>query len=281
MSTPPSQQLQHETTLKHRLFDILEGNPRESGPVAKVFDVFIIGLIFLNVIAVTLETVEWLHDTYTSVFLGFEAFSVTVFTVEYVLRLWTCTTDRRFTRPLAGRLRFARSPLGLVDLLAILPYYLPLVGHIDLRFMRVIRLLRVFLLLKMVRYSSSLKAMGNVLREEQEELVITAFLLGILLVLSSSSMYFIEHEAQPKLFSSIPAAMWWGVTTLTTVGYGDAYPITPLGKFVGGIIALAGIGVFALPAAILSSGFVEEMHKHRRKHVACPHCGKDIHADKL
>jgi voltage-gated potassium channel len=137
--------------------------------------------------------------------------------------------------------------------------------HFDLRFVRVLRLLRLSRLIKLGRYSDSLKTLGNVFKGKKEELLITAFALAILLILASSLMYFAENEVQPQAFSSIPAAMWWGIATLTTVGYGDIYPVTTLGKLMGSVIAVLGIGMFALPAGILSSGFAEKIKKAERR----------------
>ena len=201
---------------------------------------------------------------------------MTVFTVEYVLRLWTCTMHREFSRVVVGRARFALTPLALVDLIAILPFYLPMILPFDLRFIRILRLVRLLRLLKMGRYLESMRTLGRVFTSKKEELIIAISIVSILLVLASSVMYFLEYEAQPEAFSSIPAAMWWGVATLTTVGYGDVYPVTPLGKVLGGIIAITGIGIFALPAGILASGFAEEIQERRGKGRLCPHCGQDI-----
>lgn len=261
--------------VKKRIFEILE-IALAGDLLSTIFDVFIMTLISLNVIAVVLETVESLSSQYMLLFRIFEVFSVAVFTIEYLLRLWTCTTNDRFKSPVKGRIRFAVTPLVLVDLMAILPFYIPMVIPLDLRFIRAVRLFRLFRLFKMGRYSESLKSFGNVLRAKKEELAITVFVILILLVLASSLMYFVEHEAQPEVFSNIPTAMWWGVATLTTVGYGDVYPITPIGKFFGAIIAILGIGMFALPAGILASGFAEEIRGKRGKRRICPHCGKDI-----
>ncbi len=226
--------------------------------------------------AVILETVQSLYREYAFAFTTFEAASVGVFTVEYILRLWSCTTEERFRRPVAGRLRFAATPLAVVDLLAILPFYLPMFLPLDLRFIRAIRLFRLFRLFKLGRYSESLRLLGVVLRARKEELLMTVFTLSILLIVSSSLMYFVENEAQPQVFSSIPEAMWWGIVTLTTVGYGDVYPVTPLGKFLGAVIALLGIGMFALPAGILGSGFIEEIQRKRERRRICPYCGREI-----
>jgi len=261
--------------LKNRLFEILEVASAGDLP-SRLFDIFIMTLISLNVIAVMLETVESLSSRYMLFFRIFEIFSVSIFTIEYLLRLWSCTTDNRFKGSIKGRIRFALTPLALVDLFAILPFYLPMLITFDLRFLRALRLFRLFRLFKMGRYSNAFKMVGNVLREKKEELFITVFSGLILLVVASSLMYFVENEAQPETFSSIPAALWWGVATLTTVGYGDIYPITPIGKLLGGIIALLGIGMFALPAGIITSGFAEEIQRRKEKRRICPHCGKDI-----
>ena len=163
----------------------------------------------------------------------------------------------------------------LIDLLSFLPFYLPLVG-MDLRIIRAVRLFRLFRLFKMGRYSQSLTKLANVIKSKKEELVITLFSGGVLLIIASSLMYFIEREAQPVVFGSIPNAMWWGAVTLTTVGYGDVYPVTLLGKFVGAFIAVLGIGLFALPAGIIASGFASELQKQKQKKIICPHFGKDI-----
>lgn len=261
--------------VKNRIFAVLNGFAT-GGFSNRAFHLSIMTLIFLNVFAVILETVENLSSQYMIFFKTFEVFSVLVFTLEYLLRLWTCTADTRFHGAIKGRIRFAVTPLAVVDLMAVLPFYLPMFLPLDLRFIRALRLFRLFRILKMGRYSESLRMLGNVLREKKEELLITIFAVLILLMISSSLMYFVENEAQPKAFSSIPAAMWWGVATLTTVGYGDVYPITPLGKFLGAIIALLGIGAVAVPAGILTSGFAGKIQGKYGKRTMCPHCGKDI-----
>ena len=249
---------------------------------SRVFDIFILTLIVLNVLAVILETVAPLAAACARAFHAFEVFSVAVFTIEYVLRLWSCTSQEEYRGRLIGRLSFAVSIAALIDLVAIAPFYVGLVLPLwfptaavaDLRFVRVLRLFRLLRLLKAGRYSQTAKTLGNVLRNKKEELVITTFAVAILLIFASSLMYLVENEAQPDQFSSIPAAMWWGIATLTTVGYGDIYPVTVLGKVLGAVIALLGIGMFALPAGIFASAFEEELKRRRGKATACPHCGK-------
>jgi voltage-gated potassium channel len=234
-------------------------------------------LIALNTLAVILETVPSLAAAYGPFFVWFEIVSVVIFTIEYVLRLWSCTIRERFRAPVRGRLRFMITTLTLVDLIAILPFYLPMLIRIDFRFIRVLRFVRLFRLLKMSRYLRSLRLFGSIIHEKKEDLVLAIGIVLVILLFASSGMYVIENAAQPEAFSSIPAAMWWGIATLTTVGYGDIYPITPLGKVLGSIIALLGVGLFALPAGILASGFSDIMQRrHIRAPRTCPHCGEVI-----
>ncbi len=257
---------------KERTYEILD--KAQSGDwTSRSIDLLIMGLIVLNVVAVILDTVETISVSHRRLFEWFDAFSVGVFTIEYLMRLWSCTTDKEYTRPIRGRLRYFRTPLALVDLIAILPFYLPLVTAVDLRVLRAMRLLRLF---KLGRYSTSLQTLGNVLRKHSGELLVTLFVLLIMLVIASTLMYFAEHHAQPEAFSSIPSAMWWGIVTLTTVGYGDTYPVTSVGKVLGAVIALLGIGMFALPAGILGSGFAEEIDRRKKAGGVCPHCGREM-----
>ncbi|QYZ78480.1 ion transporter [Methanofollis formosanus] len=259
---------------RNRLYTILEGTD-EGGAVGEVFNTFIVALIVANVAAVVLGTDASLYLRYQFFFDWFEVLSVAIFTVEYVLRLWTVPCNPAFAGR-GGRVRFAASPMAIIDLVAILPFYLPMIIPIDLRVLRMLRLLRVFRLFKLYRYSEALKMLERVIKAEKEALIVVGFVLVVLLVLASTLMYCIEHHAQPEAFSSIPMAMWWAVATLTTVGYGDVYPITPLGKLLGGFIAVLGVGMFALPAGILASAFGDEIkNRHENKRI-CPHCGRCI-----
>lgn len=246
--------------IKERLYEILE-IAAVGDITSKLFDIFIITLITLNVIAVILATVERLDSQYQYYFRIFEIFSVTIFTIEYLLRLWVCTINRNFRNSITGRIKYIFTPFAIIDLLAILPFYLPMIIPLDLRFVRAVRFFRLFRLFKLGRYSKALLLLKKVLKEKKEELILVIFVVFLLLIIFSSLMYFIEKEAQPEAFSSIPEAMWWGIITLTTVGYGDVYPITPLGKILGALIAFLGIGMFALPAGILGSGLVEVARK--------------------
>ncbi|MCZ6873984.1 MAG: ion transporter [bacterium] len=257
-----------------RIFEILEMAAADDA-ASRAFDIFIISVISLNAISVMLETMDALSTRYGGTFDLIETCSVIVFTVEYVLRLWSCTAEARFAKPVAGRIRYAMTPLAVIDFIAILPFYLPMLLQLDLRFIRILRLFRMFRLFKMGRYVESIRICGNVFKAKKEELVIGVCVVLVLLVFAASFIYAVEHDAQPEVFSSIPASMWWGVATLTTVGYGDVYPVTPLGKVVGAIIAILGIGLFAVPAGILASAFAEEMQRLKGR-TTCPHCGKTI-----
>jgi len=210
-----------------------------------------------------------LRATYGTWFTLFESLSIAVFSVEYFARLWNA--GARQDGGFRARLRWSRSPMALVDLFAVLPYWLPFIG-IDLRALRLVRLARVFRILKLGRYSVALQTFARVLVSKRFELIAAGGIGLATLFLAATLMYLVENIAQPDVFLSIPASMWWAVTTLTTVGYGDTYPMTPIGRFLGAIVAIIGIGMFALPTGILGSAFVEELHPGQRESV-CPHCG--------
>ena len=259
--------------LRKRMWEILDV-AREGDSVSRAFDIGILTLIFLNVVAVILGSVASIYDEFSRAFDIFENVSIAVFAVEYLARVWSCTIDPRFSGPVRGRLRFAFSPMALVDLIAILPFFVPYLG-LDFRAIRILRLLRILRVAKVWRYYAALQLMGNVFKAKKEELVLTGVVMVLILVLSSTLLFYAESSAQPKVFSSIPAAMWWAVATLTTVGYGDMYPVTAFGKICAGIIEVLGIGMFAIPTGILGAGFVEEIQMRKTKRV-CPHCGKEF-----
>ena len=236
-----------------------------------------------------IETEEGMHDEYGYLLTSFEAVSIMVFVVEYISRIIVCRQNPKYKNVKYARLRFALTPMMLVDLAVILPFFLPFVIG-DARFLRIIRLLRVFRLFKIVRYSRSMQMLSNVFKAKAGDLAVAFFILFIVLIVSSSMMYYVEKDMQPDIFSSIPASMWWGVITLTTIGYGDAYPITVGGKIIGAGIAILGIAVYAMPTGIIVAAFTEEIRKQKQKQKQeqeqeqeqeqggqkCPHCGKEI-----
>ena len=250
-------------SLKKRIYEVLEV-AQEGDRLSRIADSFILTLIFLNVLALILETVPSIHERFAVPFAYFEVASIYIFSLEYVLRAWSCTTDPQFDSHIRGRVRYLRRPMILIDLLAVLPFYLPvIIPGLDLRFMRAVRLMRIFRVAKVGRYSSKMRIIGSVMRSKREELTLVAFFMLIMLVLSASLLYFAEHQVQPEHFGSIPKSMWWAVITLTTVGYGDLTPMTGLGKVLASIISVMGIAMFAVPTGILSAGFSEEIRRLR------------------
>lgn len=261
------------TSVRRRVWEVVEAaRPGDVG--SRRFDLFILALIALNVAAVVLESVRAIEERFGAAFALFGAFSVLVFLAEYAARLWSCVEDPRSPGGVRGRLRWTLRPLALVDLIAIVPF-LATLGTADMRVLRALRLFRLVWLLKAGRYLPALSLLRRVVHAKREELVLSTALTSVLLIIASSIMYFAEGEAQPDKFSSIPASMWWAIATLTTVGYGDVYPVTVPGRVAGGFLALLGIGLFALPTAILGSGLVEAV-QGARPAEGCPHCGKPL-----
>jgi len=257
-----------------RAYEILEGVTNDKS--TKAFQIFIISLISVNVLVVIIETEESVLDEYGYLFTPFEVFSVIIFTLEYSIRITVCKLNPKYQNIKYAHLKFLFSPMMLIDLAAILPFFLPFVVF-DTRFIRIIRLLRLFRLFKLARYSEPMQTLGEVFKAKASDLFVAFFILFIVLIFASSLMYHAEHEAQPEVFSSIPTSMWWGVITLTTIGYGDAVPVTVPGKIIGAGVAIIGIAVYAIPTGIMASAFTEELRKKREeKGRKCPHCGKDI-----
>ena len=221
---------------------------------------FLLVVIVSSVAAAALETLRSLASEYVSLFRAIEVIAVGVLTVEYLLRWWVAPEDdpQGCAEPWRARVRYAVSAFGLIDLLAIMPFYFDLLLPIHTDWLRVLRLLR---LLKVARYASGLPLFVAVIRNESRPLLAALLVMAVLLVVESGIMFVIEREAQPQVFASIPHTMWWAIVTMATVGYGDIAPITPLGKAFGGMVMLAGIAMFAVPAGILATGFAAEIRK--------------------
>ena len=263
--------------IKSRAYEVLEGHRRDRA--TDITNLAICGLIGLNLAAFTLSTVDSVFQSWSKVFNVIETASVVAFSIEYALRLWSCTADEKYSAPVIGRLRFAATPLLLIDLFAIAPSFLPSVG-LNFLFLRALRVNRLFRAAKLARYSNALRTFGRVLAAKRYELLTALAIIFLALFLGSSFEYFAEREAQPDKFSSIPASLWWGVNTMTTVGYGDVVPKTLVGKMIGSLAALLGIAVFALPASILAAGFLEEFQKRRpRESLICRQCGNAVELD--
>ena len=226
------------------------------------FDVFIAAWVLISVVCVILESVHSINYLLHMELIVIDAIAVAIFTVEYCVRLYCCVEDKDYASPVLGRLRQAKSPSMLIDLLAILPFFLEALLHhlIDLRFLRIFRLLR---LLKLTRYTGATRTLAKVIVREWPVMAAAAFIMVLLVILTASLGYLFEHEAQPDKFENIPQSIYWAVITLASVGYGDISPVTPAGRLITIILALIGIGIFAIPAALLSSAFSDQLHKER------------------
>lgn len=263
-------------TLRKRVYHTLNITWAHKRGFGFLINLFLTVIITLNTVAIILHTVPRIGKKYDELFLDFELFSVIVFSIEYGLRMWSCVENPAFKHPIKGRLKFLFSTWGLIDLLAIFPFYFSLFTT-DLGFVRIFRIFRMFRLFKISRYSHALSVIQRVVNDKREELILSMSFIIFLLLIFSSLMFFVEHDAQPKKFASIPDSLWWGVNAMTTVGYGDIHPITPLGKVLGGLFSILGVSIFALPTGILASGFAEHVRSYRKpKTTTCPHCGKDF-----
>ena len=253
---------------RNRIYQILEFTDPEDR-TSRFVSFGIVGLIIVNVLAIVLESLPSLYDAYEKTFFRLEIVSCAIFIIEYILRVWACVEDPNTIEDESGkqitngkrRINFMLKPLAIIDFLAFVPVFLQLLfPGVDLRFLRALRLLRVF---KLTRYFQSFEMILEVLHDEWRSLAGTMFIMLVILVISACGLYYIERDIQPDKFGSIPEAMWWAIAALTTVGYGDAYPITPVGKIIGSIVTLLGIGMVALPSGILASSFSERMRQRR------------------
>ena len=241
-----------------RTFEILEKG-RVDDRQSLYCDLFLSILIFVNLIAVCLETIDSLYTAYKPIFVAVELVSVSIFSIEYGLRIWSrpAAPNQHGKTAMGKRLSYIFSFTGIIDLLAILPSILPLLlGGIDLRWLRILRLMR---LLKFSHYSSALEDLFSAVRHEWRSFVATLYLLILAIFISSSLIYVFEQNVQPEHFGSIPDAMWWSLITLTTVGYGDVSPLTPIGKIIGSFTAIIGVLTVALMTGIVSSSFANRM----------------------
>lgn len=267
--------------IKNRVFEIIQ-TATDGNIASRVFDISIIVLIIINVITVIAETFS-LPEIVSTIFYYIEFVSVIVFTVEYVLRVWTADLLYPDMSPIKARIKYIFSFMALIDLFAILPFYIPFVLPIDLRVLRVLRIIRLFRIFKVNRYTNALTVIGSVFKKKKHQLISSVFIVALLMVVASVVIYNIENTAQPDSFSNAFDALWWAVATLTTVGYGDIYPITIMGKILSSIIAVLGIGLVAVPTGIISSGFIEVIDEQKKADIEtnddksfCPYCGHKL-----
>jgi voltage-gated potassium channel len=261
--------------MRRKVYEVLEPG-QQSQSWEKWVDLSVIALILISVANVFLQTMPEMA-AHQAVLEEMERWIVVVFSVEYLLRLWTAPEAGLYGTGWRAYFRYALTPAALIDLAAVLPYYLAPMAQANSMVLRLLRIFRLVRVLKIGRYHTSMSLLVRVLKLRREELTVSLGLVLALVMIASTLMYAVEHDAQPKAFPSIPAAIWWGVVTMTTVGYGDVYPITSAGKFVAGVSVLLGVGLFALPAGILASGFHEELARQKaNEDCVCPHCGKQI-----
>ena len=273
--------------LKQIVFEVIQ--PAENGRIAsRIFDFVIMFFILLSVSSVFITTFD-LPQEFQNILQRIEIISVIIFSVEYLLRIWTADLLYPESGFFRSRLKYVISPMAVIDLLAILPFYLPMFLPVDLIGIRAVRLIRLLRIFKLNRYSDALISIGSVFKNKSREIFASLFFVLILLVVASLLIYYAEHDAQPKQFQNAFSGLWWAVATLTTVGYGDIYPITSIGRVLGAIIAILGIGMVAVPTGILSAGFVEILEKKnsdeaeseseaetRTAKKYCPYCGKRL-----
>lgn len=232
------------------------------GSLHTIFDTFIVIWVVVSVLAVILESVHGIEYLLNLEFIILDAIAVSIFTLEYCLRMYCCVEEPGYQRAVSGRLKMAKSTSSIIDLLAIAPFFLEVFLHhlVDLRFMRVFRLLR---LLKLSRYTGATQSLSKVIAREWPVMAASTFIMLLLVVMTASLGFLFEHEAQPDKFENIPQAIYWAVITLASVGYGDISPITPAGRAMTIVLSLIGIGIFAIPAAILSSAFTDQLKRDR------------------
>lgn len=272
--------VQHESAYRraqHFIFHTIEDLEARAG---RIFGVFLMTLIAANVVAEMAETLPRYANDKDAMhyFHLFEAVSIYLFTFELLIRIWACTEDERFRHPVKGRLKFCMQPLTLLDIAAVLPFYLPKFTSIDGRALRTLRLLKLFHLTKAGVYSRSVQRMGRVLKENRANLLVIVFAVLLLLVISSTLVWHAEHEVPGTKFISIPATLWWAINTMVPVGYGDMVPVTDMGKVWASITAVLGISLFVLPAAVLAGAFSRDMRGESgdANATTCPHCGKTL-----
>lgn len=246
------------SNIKHRTFEIIEKG-KDTDIVSKIFDDVILSLIFVNIISMFVLTFPVSAKVETAIN-HFEIVAVMVFTVEYVLRVWTSEFLYPQVSKSKAAVKYIFSFMALIDLIAILPFYLPFITNIDLTILRALRFVRVFRLLKLNRYTTALSLVSSVIKDKSAELISSVFVVFILMLISS-----VESPVQPEVFKNGMSGLWWAVATFTTVGYGDIYPITGIGKILSTIMAMLGIGLVAVPTGIISSGFVEQSQKKREE----------------
>ena len=237
---------------KKRIFDIIQIGKRDDF-ISRAFDIFIVAVILVNIAILFMETFEQLNR-YAAIFKGIEAVTVVIFCIEYLLRIWTAEYLYPDQKGIKAVLRFLLSFDGIVDLFTILPFFF-LSGFVAFRMLRVVRIFHLF---RINAYYDSFNVITSVLYEKRNQIISSVFIIVVLIMASSLCMYSAEHEVQPGVFNNAFSGIWWSISTILTVGYGDIYPVTVLGRLMAIVISFLGVGVVAIPTGIISAGFVEQ-----------------------
>ena len=248
--------MQNHRTLKYRIFKVID-NHTSKNPWNRLFHGLLFSLIIISSLFLIFETVKPIANRFSSVFL----------LLEWVTEL------HAFHKPLFGRIKFVLTPLMLIDLLSIIPLYL-LLFKSDYSGFYLFNIFRVLRLFKAIRYIDAFKVVGAVFYYKKDQLLVSLVFISFAFVFLSSMMYIAEKDAQPLKFPDIPSAMWFTISTITSVGFGDVYPITSFGKLIAGVTSISGLILFAIPMSILTSGFLKISNPQER--TTCPHCGKKI-----
>ena len=263
---------------RRRVSEIVEAGSA-SDPVSRVYDVFSTLMTLINVTVTVMYTFDRMELEHGALLLTIEAVTVAFFAVEYALRLWTAQFIYPSLSEWGAVKKYASSFSGIVDLLSFLPYYLPIFFPAGATVFRMFRVVRIFRLFQINAYYDSLNVIAEVIASKRQQLMSSVFTILLLMLASSLCMYSLEHEAQPEVFTNAFSGMWWSVSTLLTVGYGDIYPITTLGKIFSIIITCLGVGMVAIPTGIISAGFVDQYS--RLKKISEYASEEDVHFIKV
>lgn len=280
-------------TTKQRIYRLVEPVD-DSTPIEQFVDYFLMVMIVISMFTFILGTVPEVEAQYGTWIDLFELVAVVVFTIEYVLRLYACTLDPQYQHPVWGRIRFALTPMVMIDLLAIMPFYLAFIGG-ELLILRILRLFRLARILKVNRYSSALTAISGAWREKGPELLVAASMMLTLIVIAATLLFYAEEgHHNGERFTSIPDTLWAAVAVVSPLGYDDYYPNTAIGRGLMMLIAISGVAFVALPAGIFAGAFSAQLAEATKKakavadmaeqksadsnsaDIACPHCGKPI-----
>lgn len=277
--------------LRKYLYDTLEV-PASEDSQGLLYDIFMMALITANAVAMIVGTVPWVQQQYNWFLIPFEIVSIAIFTIEYILLLWVCTVDPEYSDPVYGRIKYAMTPMALINLVSILPAFIPFLAPFDLRALRMFRIFRFFRVLKLTKYSDSLKTLNNAIYSKKELFAMTFLIIILLVVTFSILIFYAENGTNPSpAFNDIPSTLWWGFVKLSPISNESGYPETTLGKMIATGLALLEIAIFAIPAGIMANAF-ERQYENKQKdqeeqllicegelnrkksELTCPHCGK-------